>query len=149
MRAELAKAEQLKPGLPFASPHAVSELKQQLSKTTATTAVPDKPVVVERDHGGFPWVPVIVIAGLILMVVMFCAAAVLNRPIRRPFNSAYYGGQPGGPMGGPMGGSGYGGPVMAAPAMAVIRPRAAGAAAFWARWPRAPRRARALPRANG
>lgn len=105
-RTELAKAEQLKPGLPFAKPAAVAELKQQLSAGgKGGTLAPDRPAVQPAQHHGFPWVPVIVVLGLIFLVVAFLrrrSEAQQNYYEPQPANP--YGGQQGygaGPQGGP------------------------------------------------
>ncbi len=103
-RTELAKAEQLKPGLPFAKPAAVAELKQQLSAGgKGGTLAPDRPAVAPSEHHGFPWVPVIVVLGLVFLVVAF-----MRR--RSEAQQSYYEPQPANPYGGQQGfgGPGYG-----------------------------------------
>lgn len=101
-RTELAKAEQLKPGLPFAKASAVAELKQQLSAGgKGGTLVPDRPAVAPREHHGFPWVPVIVVLGLVFLVVAF-----LRR--RSEAQQSYYEPQPANPYGGQQGFGGAG-----------------------------------------
>jgi hypothetical protein len=72
-RSELATAEQLKPGLPFANPRSVQELKAQLGLRTGTfgnsfgspTVV--RPVPAERR---FPWGTVLVLAGVVAVLWM-------------------------------------------------------------------------------
>ncbi|WP_169805624.1 tetratricopeptide repeat protein [Novosphingobium rosa] len=103
-RTELAKAEQLKPGLPFAKASAVAELKQQLSAGgKGGTLVPDRPAVAPRASHGFPWVPVIVVLGLVFLVIAF-----MRR--RSEAQQSYYEPQPANPYGGQQGfgGPGYG-----------------------------------------
>jgi hypothetical protein len=125
-RSELAKAEQLKPGLPFAKPAAVSELRQQLSTSHTTSTVTRTEVVQQQREGHhFPWVPVIVIAGLIFLVIAFMRRrAAANEAYYTPPANPGYGapyGNPG-PQGGPWGsgggypgGGGYGAPGYGAP----------------------------------
>ena len=112
-RSELATAEQLKPGLPFANPRSVQELKAQLGLRTGTFGSPTviRPVPAERR---FPWGTVLVLAGVV---------AVLWMLFRRRRTYAQYpaaGAAPGGPgdlwpriragrlWPGPMGGGGIG-----------------------------------------
>jgi predicted Zn-dependent protease len=54
-RTELAKAEQLQPGLPFVSQHAVTALKAQLA-VTSSTGTAGRSVEVQRQGSGFPWI---------------------------------------------------------------------------------------------
>jgi tetratricopeptide (TPR) repeat protein len=147
-RTELAKAEQLKPGLPFVSQHAVTALKQQLA-TTTSTGTATRPVVVEKQGSGFPWIPVIVIAGLVFLVLAFirrrsAANTYYEAPLPIPAMAmatmrlrAVHGAQAA---------------IRAARAMAApvtaLRPSRAAAAASWARWRAARRRVRVLPPAR-
>src|ERR1700704_3214084 len=65
-RAELGTAEQLKPGLPFASPRAVQELKAQLGlKVGGPTVVRSAPAAV-----GFPWGTVLILAAVVGVLLM-------------------------------------------------------------------------------
>jgi hypothetical protein len=75
-RSELAAAEQLKPGLPFANPRAVQELKAQLGlsggamRSTALNSNIAGSGLAERERR-FPWGTVLVLAaavGILLMV---------------------------------------------------------------------------------
>ncbi len=68
-RSELATAEQLKPGLPFANPRSVQELKGQLGLRTGTFGSPTviRPVPAERR---FPWGTVLVLAGVVAVLWM-------------------------------------------------------------------------------
>lgn len=120
-RTELAKAEQLKPGLPFVSQHAVTALKQQLA-TTTSTGTATRPVVVEKQGSGFPWIPVIVIAGLVFLVLAFIRRrSAANTYYEAPPANPGYGYGNNAPQGGPwgaggyQGGPGYGGPGYGAP----------------------------------
>lgn len=108
-RSELSTAEQLKPGLPFASPRAVQELKAQLGlgarpagSTLMRSGAPER---------RFPWGTLLILAGAVgLLWMMF-----RRRPAYAPYPAAGpgMGGAPGtyGPGGygpGPMGGGGIG-----------------------------------------
>jgi hypothetical protein len=69
-RSELSTAEQLKPGLPFANPRAVQELKAQLGQTRGMMTGPTVMRSV-RPERQFPWGPVLILAavvGILLMV---------------------------------------------------------------------------------
>ncbi len=106
-RSELATAEQLKPGLPFANPRSVQELKAQLGQgvrmgaPTTIRTVPAAP--------RFPWGTLLILAaavGILLMVFR-------RRPAYAQYSAAGPGGAPGtyGPGGygpAPMGGGGIG-----------------------------------------
>lgn len=107
-RSELGAAEQLKPGLPFANPRSVEELKVQLGLRTGAIGQP----VVGAEHAAprFPWGTLLILAGVVGILVMV---------FRRRSPSGQYpvpgpgaGGVPGsygpgyGP--GPMGGGGIG-----------------------------------------
>jgi uncharacterized protein len=110
-RSELSTAEQLKPGLPFANPRSVQELKAQLGLRTGAMS-PTVIRSVPAEHR-FPWGTVLILAGVVgLLFLVF----------RRRNNYARYpaagpgpgmGGAPGayGPGGygpAPMGGGGVG-----------------------------------------
>lgn len=134
-RTELAKAEQLQPGLPFVSQHAVTALKAQLA-VTSSTGTAGRSVEVQRQGSGFPWIPVIVIAGLVFLVLAFirrrnAANAYYEAP---PANPGYgYGntGPQGGPWGagGYQGGGGYGAPPQQGGGSGILGALAGGAAA--------------------
>jgi len=106
-RSELATAEQLKPGLPFANPRAVQELKAHLgleSRVSGSTIV--RPVATEAR---FPWGTVLILAlvvGILLMVFRR-----RNTYVQYPAAGPGVGGAPGsyGPGGGY--GPGYGPPM--------------------------------------
>jgi hypothetical protein len=102
-REELATAERLKPGLPFAKPESVNELRRQLAQRSVVPRSVSPPVVyrVER-HSSFPWGWVLLIGGVILLWVI----------LRRRAAYRTYPGPVGGPMPGPMGGPMMGGPMM-------------------------------------
>ena len=109
-RAELANAEQLKPGLPFESARSVQELKAQLGLRTNAVG-PAMMRSVPAAERPFPWWPVLILVG---------AVGLLWRVFRRRTYPQYtgvgpgqMGGAPGnyGPGGygpGPMGGGGIG-----------------------------------------
>lgn len=106
-RQELATAQALKPGLPFASQHAVRELQTQLGMAAGSTRQSTpfaQQAVRHRSHVG---------AGLLLIIGIIIVWMIL----RRRMAAARYGGYPGQvpgampgqmPPGGPMGGPGYG-----------------------------------------
>ncbi len=114
---ELATAERLEPGLPFAKPQAVSELKQRISTSRAlrpTAATGFAPAA--SGGGGIPWGSLLLIVG-IAAVVLFVVRAMRRRSAStippNSYGTAYpagYGpgvpGQPGQPYGapGPVGG---------------------------------------------
>ncbi len=64
-RSELQKAEQLAPSLPFASPHAVSELKALTGAASGSTFSAPGP-----EHSAFPWGMVFVVVGAIAVIAM-------------------------------------------------------------------------------
>ncbi len=107
-RNELAVAEKLEPGLPFAKPQAVQELRQQLA-TGRSGGAP-----MSHESGGtIPWGWIIGLGGLALLLVIMLArrqsqqnAAMLygQPPGNYPQAGMPMGGQPMAPMGG--GGSG-------------------------------------------
>ena len=89
-RAELSKAEQLEPGLPFVEPQSVSELKARIDHT------PTQPPAGHGSQGGFPW------GWLFLGVGALAVIALVMRSMARPrgtlgYPTAY---QPGFPPGG-------------------------------------------------
>jgi len=67
-RSELSAAEQLKPGLPFANPRSVQELKAQLGIRTGVVG----PQVLRSEHAAarFPWVTLLILAGAVFLLVM-------------------------------------------------------------------------------
>jgi len=96
-RSELSSAEQLKPGLPFANPRSVQELKAQLGLRTGVAS----PQVLRSEHAAarFPWVTLLILAGAVFLLMR-----VFRR--RTPYGQYPVSG-PG--MGGtPMGGGGIG-----------------------------------------
>ncbi|HWU01794.1 MAG TPA: tetratricopeptide repeat protein [Novosphingobium sp.] len=109
-RTELAKAESLKPGLPFVRAQSVTALKQQLNggpaATTATTQGSEAPA---QQRKSFPWVPVVLIGALVFGFLAFLRRrSAANAAYQAPMSGGGY--NPGyGPQGGPYGGSGYGG----------------------------------------
>lgn len=106
-RTQLAEAERLAPGLPFANAHSKNELKQQLSGTGATGGAIESRM---PQRASIPW-GMIAVLGLAIMVLFFLfrrrqQATVYPAPISGP--SAY--GNPGyGSQGGPWGGAPTGG----------------------------------------
>jgi uncharacterized protein len=98
-RSELGTAEQLKPGLPFASPRSVEELKAQLGLRTGIAS----PTVIRSVPNAtrFPWGTVLILAGVVAILLMVFR--------RRNTYPQYPGAAPGG-MGGAPGSYGPGGP---------------------------------------
>jgi hypothetical protein len=106
-RSELATADQLEPGLPFAKPSSVSALRGELSATRVPQSL--TPVERARERGGLPW------GGILLVLLGIGVVWMLIR--RRVQMSSYsgYPGQPGQPgFGGPTPGMG-GGPMYPGP----------------------------------
>jgi hypothetical protein len=108
-RSELGTAEQLKPGLPFASPRSVQELKAQLGLRTGAIS----PAVIRSVPAAarFPWGTVLILAGVVAILLMVFRRR--NTYVQYPAAGPGMGGQPGtyGPGGygpGPMGGGGIG-----------------------------------------
>jgi hypothetical protein len=103
-RSELATAEQLKPGLPFANPRAAQELKAQLGLRTGVAS----PTVIRSvpTAARFPWGTVLILAGVVALLLMVFR--------RRNTYVQYPGAAPGPGMGGApgtYGPGGYGGPA--------------------------------------
>jgi len=66
-RGELATAERLQPGLPFAKPGSVEELKARLAPSYPV----GQPVTsVPAAATGFPWGPLLLVVGLVALVVL-------------------------------------------------------------------------------
>jgi len=117
-RSELAAAEQLKPGLPFASPRAVQELKAQLGLRAAGAF---SPTIIRSEPAAprFPWGILLIFAAVI--AILWAVFRRRNTYVQYPPGTGPgMGGAPGGGFGhGPMGGApgaygpgGYGpGPV--------------------------------------
>jgi hypothetical protein len=112
-RAELGTAEQLKPGLPFASPRAVQELKAQLGlKVGGPTVFKSAPAAGSAPAAvGFPWRTVLILAAVVGILLMVFRRR--NTYAQYPAAGPGVGGAPGtyGPGGygpGPMGGGGIG-----------------------------------------
>jgi hypothetical protein len=109
-RSELGAAEQLKPGLPFANPRSVQELKAQLGLRTGAIG----PAVIRSvpDAPRFPWGTVLILAGVVAILFMVFRRR-NNTFVQYPAAGPGMGGAPGtyGPGGygpGPMGGGGIG-----------------------------------------
>ena len=101
--AELAKAEQLKPGLPGISPRAVGQLKAEIARgnTAPHDLVLAQPVAPAPAQGsGIPWFPIIIVG-----LVIFGMLALLRRRA-----APVYGGGMAGPGVYPQGTPGYGAP---------------------------------------
>ena len=100
---ELSTAERLKPGLPFAKPEAVQDLKDRIGAHAS-------PVSAYRPaSSGFPWGMLFVAGGVIAILFMIMRAissrnAVATYQPAQPYGQTY--GQPAQPYGGGMGGGG-------------------------------------------
>ena len=107
-RSELGTAEQLKPGLPFANPRSLQELRAQLGLRTGVVS----PTVVRSVPAAprFPWGTVLILAAVVALLLM--AFRRRNTHTQYPAAGPGVGGAPGGygpgygP--GPMGGGGIG-----------------------------------------
>ncbi len=94
-RQELAKAEALRPGLPFASPHAVRQLRAQLGQSPGH-GVGRRSI---RSSSHKSWAPFLLLIGGIIVVWM-----IVRRRMAMAHYNAFPGQMPGGmPPGGPMG----------------------------------------------
>jgi uncharacterized protein len=107
-RSELGTAEQLKPGLPFASARSVQELRAQLGVREGTTATTIRTVPATPR---FPWGTVLILAAVVGLLLMVFRRR--NSPGQYPAAGPGMSGAPGtyGPGGygpGPMGGGGIG-----------------------------------------
>jgi uncharacterized protein len=114
-RSELSTAEQLKPGLPFANPRAVQELKAQLGQTQLgqTRGMMTGPTAMRsvRPERQFPWGPVLILAAVVGILLMVFRRR--NTYVQYPGAGPGMGGAPGtyGPGGygpPPAGGGGIG-----------------------------------------
>jgi hypothetical protein len=104
-QAELERAEHLAPGLPFARPDAVRDLRGLIAQhgrahAMATERAVGAPVDVRPADSGFPWGVVLIVVGAGLVLFMFM------RSRRSPIVTA----GPGGSMVGPAGAAPYGAP---------------------------------------
>lgn len=116
-RSELATAEQLEPGLPFASPSAVQALRERLNSTASTVRRSEAP-------NQFPWGLALLGVALLAAIVMFVRAmrqrSIMQSGAMLQGPSAFgpgpgYGPNYGpsyGPNAGPMGGGGMGSGIL-------------------------------------
>jgi hypothetical protein len=106
-RSQLATAQSLAPGLPFAKPEAVVQLERQLQQRSAPAST-----FAPAQRGGFPWGFVLLIGVVVLLVITVIRAfarrnAMMNAPMSGPEPQPMYGGY--GPNGmPPSGGMGSG-----------------------------------------
>lgn len=114
-RQELQTAEQLEPGLPFAKPQAVANLKQQIAGVTHTALVAK--AAAPGQSTGFPWgLFLLLLAAIAIIALVVRAMMARNAPQVIPaYPNASMGGQPYGggyaPMA-PQGGSGLGSSIV-------------------------------------
>ncbi|WP_051862062.1 tetratricopeptide repeat protein, partial [Ferrovum myxofaciens] len=109
-RDELALAQKLQPGLPFAKPSAVAELKNELDRSTGSATVP------AGGTGHTPWGTLLVVGGIALLLVIWlvrrqtaqgpAGMGMMPRPGGGYYNNGMGGGVP--PSMGPTGGMGGG-----------------------------------------
>jgi hypothetical protein len=136
-RSELATAERLAPGLPFANAHSTSALRQQLSGSSAAGGTFESRIASQQQQRtSMPW-GVIAIVGLAIAALVFLFrkrqhATVYPAPMSGPSaygNPGY--GQPGyGPRGGPWGGAPMGGGGMGSGILGGLATGAAMGAGF-------------------
>src|SRR4029077_12004606 len=67
-QAELATAERLDPGLSFASPRAVQELKARLASSPGLLGQSSAHLLPSAMGGGFPWGSLLVVLGLVAVI---------------------------------------------------------------------------------
>ena len=105
-QSELERAERLSPGLPFAKPEAVHELRTQIAQSaggrlsmTERGAVSDS----RSSDGGFPWGVLMIVGGAALLLYLFLRARRLSAagapgtvvsPTPAPYGSPSYGPAP-------------------------------------------------------
>lgn len=103
---ELATAERLAPGLPFAKPEAVQSLKTRLANHAQTPAAQYVQPAQTQTASGFPW-GMLLIGGALIAAVIFFVRSLSNRNNVTVVPAGY------GAAGGTYGGGGFGpGPVM-------------------------------------
>jgi hypothetical protein len=92
---ELANAERLSPGLPFAKPEAVQELRTLVARThpapaARTAAVPEAAPAIgaPQASGGFPWSMILAIGGLAAIVWAFLRNKAASRAAAPRYGSA-------------------------------------------------------------
>ena len=121
-RTELATAERLAPGLPFAKPAAVQELRTLLTRSQPAPAarsatMPDAAIAPAfqapaQEGGGFPWGMILGIGGLVALVWVFLR----NKAARRAAEPRY------GSTAGPGAAAGVGYPPYGNPGNAPVGP---------------------------
>jgi len=125
-QSELAHAERLSPGLPFAKPEAVRDLRGLIAEGLGGVrgAVTERVITADgrSPDSSFPWGPVLVVAGAGLLIFLFLRA--------RRSSSAPVAGSGVTPAGAPYGVSPYGAAPMAAPGLgsSIVGGLATGAA---------------------
>ncbi len=103
---ELRRAEKLAPGLPFARPEAVQELRTRI--VAGASSRPAPALGLPQAPSGFPWGVVLVVLGAGLVIALIVRA---RRPavVPAPYSPSALPGGPGAPI------SGYGAPTPMAP----------------------------------
>ena len=107
-RTELATAERLEPGLPFAKPEAVAELKARLTPNTGVPARYEA-VAPQGNGSGLPWGMILMGIGLVLALLYFVRSRA-QAPVIVPASSGngWTGGSNWGPGPQPYGAGGVG-----------------------------------------
>ena len=100
---ELNTAEQLEPGLPFAKPQAVQELKARIA--AARRSQPSMNGVHAETAGGFPWGLLLLGIGSIVLITLLVRAMTARNNNNVPMAGTYPAGTPG-PAGQPYMGGG-------------------------------------------
>lgn len=69
-KSELATAEKLSPGLPFAKPHSVENLKQRISGVSPNEVMSDTMNPAPSENKSFPWMMIILGLGAVLFFIL-------------------------------------------------------------------------------
>jgi hypothetical protein len=101
-RSELATAEKIAPGLPFAKAESVQALRNQLANTASTTARVAAPVqaapLAAPAARSFPWGTLALVALIVVVGVMFLRRRTITQPAGEGYGGAY-GNTPAAPYG--------------------------------------------------
>jgi hypothetical protein len=94
-KSELSYAEKLQPGLPFAKPQAVQNLKQHLQSSTNTQMLPNPIGTTQPNNHSIPWTMILLGVGALLLIWL-AIRAFTSRNTNYPtqYNSGGNGGNP-------------------------------------------------------